>query len=152
MTTTGTVSGMHADGQPRADHGPYIAAVRRALEALDIEVASITVTTSAAGRREATLELRPDQDAFAESMPAHASAHWDEDSGWRLLVPREALASHEVSEGTSALPGPDAVAAWAVVTLAHPELSVSAEREHVPQPASTDPEFEERLVCYEPGT
>lgn len=152
MTTTGTVSGMCADGQPRADHGPYIAAVRRALEALDIEVVSITVTTSAAGRREATLELRPDQDAIAEPMPAHASARWDEDSGWQLLVPRETLASHDVSEGTSILLSPGAVAAWAVVTLAHPELSLSAEREPVPHNLGTDPEFEERLARYQPGT
>lgn len=82
MTTTGTVSGMCVDGQPRADHGPHIVAVRRALEALDIEVVSITVTTSAAGRREATLELLPGQGAFAEPMPAHASAHWEANSGW----------------------------------------------------------------------
>lgn len=106
MTMTGTVSGMHADGQPRADHGPYIATVQCALEALGVEVVSITVTTSAAGRREATLELRPDQDAFAEPMPGTASARWDEANGWRLLVPREALACHEVSERTSVLPGP----------------------------------------------
>jgi hypothetical protein len=45
----------------RVDHGPYIAAIGRDLEARDIRVADATVTTADDGRREAALLLRPDE-------------------------------------------------------------------------------------------
>jgi len=142
---------MDAEDHRRADHGPYIAAVRGRLQARDIRVASTTVTTAGDGRREATLELRPDQDAFAEPVPPPASARWDEQNGWRLRVPREGLPSHEVRQRTSVLPAADDVAAWAVVALAHPELSATGEERQVRDHAVPDPEFEARLARYAAG-
>jgi hypothetical protein len=82
---------VEAPEHSRADHALYIRAVRRGLEARDIRVAEMGRTISGDGRREATLLLRPDEDAFAERVPAEASASWDEDNGWSLLVRHESL-------------------------------------------------------------
>ena len=83
---TVTVTAMGAQEHHRADHSPYIAAVRRGIQARDIRVTDVTATTSGGDRREATQLLHPDHTAFAERVPGEASASWDEDNGWSLLV------------------------------------------------------------------
>src|SRR5260221_3012825 len=117
-----TVTAMSVQEHRRADHAHYIAAVGRAIEARDIRVADVAVINSGDGRREATLLLRPDETAFAQPVPGEASAGWDEDNGWSLLVRRESLASH-VHKGLGVVPDPEDVAAWAVALLGHPELT-----------------------------
>jgi hypothetical protein len=142
---------MEPPDQHRADHGPYAAAVRDCLESNDVEVTSLTATITADGLREAMLELRPDQDAFAEPVPARAMARWDEENGWSVRVSREALPGHEIREGLSVLPEPDDVAVWVVVALAHPELSLSREGPPLRQHRVADPDFEARLARYAAG-
>jgi hypothetical protein len=139
-----------AQEQNRADHAPYIAAVRRGIEARDIRVTDVQVVTSE-GRREATLTLRPDEDAFAERLPREASASWDEDNGWSMLVCHESITSH-VHKGLDVVPDPEDVAAWAVVLLAHPELTPSYEDHPFRDHSGTDPEFEAQLARYAPGS
>ena len=138
---------MCAQEQPRADHGPYIEAVRGSIEAQDIRVTAVACTISADGRREATMALRPDQSAFADRVPAEASASWDEDNGWSLLVRHESMGSY-VHKGLDVLPDPQDVAAWAVVLLAHPELTPSYEDHSFREHSAVDPDFEARLARY----
>src|SRR5258708_33580142 len=145
-----TVAAMGVQEHRRADHAPYIAAVGRALEARDILVADVTVTRSGDGRREATLLLRPDENAFAERVPGEASASWDEDNGWSLLVQHESVASH-VHKGLGVVPDPDDVAAWAVALLAHPELTPSREDHPLRDHCAPDPDFEWLLAGYAPA-
>lgn len=141
---------MGAQEHRRADHSPYIAAVRRGIETRDVRVTDVQTTTSGGGRREATLTLRPDDAAFAERLPGEASASWDEDNGWSLLVHHESLASR-VHKGLDVVPDPEDVAAWAVVLLAHPELTPSHEDHPFRDHSADDPGFEARLARYAPG-
>jgi hypothetical protein len=92
-SVTATLTSMGAQEHRRADHAPYIAAVRRGIETCDIRVAEVQATISGDGRREARLTLRPDDSAFAEQVPGEASASWDEDNGWSLLARHGPLAS-----------------------------------------------------------
>lgn len=146
---TATVTGMGAQEHRRADHAAYIAAVGRGLEARDIRVADVTVTPSGV-RREATLLLGPDEGAFAERVPGEASASWDEDNGWSLLVQRESLASR-VYKGLGVVPDPGDVAAWVVTLLAHPELTPSREDNPFRDHRVADPDFEALLARYAPA-
>ncbi len=142
-----TVAAMATQGHRRADHASYIAAVRRGLEARDIGVADVTVTTSGDGRREATLLLRPDEDAFVERVPGEASARWDEDNGWLTLVRRESLATCGY-KGLAVVPDPEDVAARVVVLLTHPELTASREEHSFRDHCVPDPDFEALLAMY----
>jgi hypothetical protein len=139
-----------AQEQNRASHAPYIAAVRRGIEARDIRVTDVRVTTATDGRREAALTLRPDEDAFAERLPGEASVSWDEDNGWSMLVCRESITSC-VHKGLGVVLDPEDVAAWAVVLLAHPELTPSYEGDPFRDHSGTDPAFEAQLARYAPG-
>ena len=112
-----TVATMGTQEHHQADHVPYIAAVHRGMESRGIHVANVTATTAGNGRREATLVLRPDDTAFAEQVPPEASAIWDEDNGWSLLMRHGPLANH-VHKGLGVVPDAEDVAAWAVVLLA----------------------------------
>ncbi len=149
-TRRATFCAVSAQEHRRFDHAPYIAAVRRAIEIRDVRVTDTQVSTSPDGRREATLTLRPDSAAFAERLPEEASASWDEDNGWSMVVRRDSLVS-QVHKGLGLLPGPGDVAAWAVVLLTHPELTPSYEdhpfRDHV----VADHSFEEQLARYARG-
>ena len=138
---------MGAREHRRADHAPYIAAVRCGIEARDIRVTGVTVTTSADDRREAAFTLRPDEAAFAGRIPREASASWDEDNGWSLTAGDERL-SAAVHKGLGVLPDPEDVAAWAVVLLAHPELTPSREDRLTGDHPVADPGFEARLARY----
>ena len=108
------------------------------------------VSTSPDGRREATLTLRPDSAAFAERLPEEVSASWDEDDGWSMLVRRDSLVS-QVHKGLGVLPDPGDVAAWAVVLLAHPELTPSYEDHPFRDHAVADSGFEQELARYARG-
>jgi len=145
-----TVPGMDAQEHYRADHGSYIAAVRRRIEMRDIRVTPAMVATSGDGRREATLVLRPDDSAFAARLPAEASVSWDEDNGWSMLVCQGPLASH-VHKGLGVLPDPEDVAVWVAVLLAHPELTPSREDHPFRDHSVPDPAFEAQLSRYAPG-
>ncbi len=146
-----TVLGMGTRDHRRADHGPYIAAVRHRMETRDIRVTRVTNAVSGDGRREATLVLRPDESAFAERLPGEASMSWDEDNGWSMLV-RQGPLVNQVHKGLGVVPDPDDVTAWAVTLLAHPELTPSYEdhpfRDHRVQDAG----FEAQLARCAPGT
>jgi hypothetical protein len=141
---------MDAPEHSRADHAPYITAVRRRLEARDLRVAEMAVTISEDGRREATLWLRPDQDAFAERVPGEASASWDEENGWLMVVRQESLTS-QVHKGLEVAPEPEDVAAWAAVLLAHPELTLSRDDHPFRDHRVADPVFEVLLTTYGPA-
>lgn len=147
---TVTVTTMGTQEHHRADHVPYIAAVRRGLETRDIHVANVTATTAGDGRREATLVLRPGDTAFDGRVPQEASAIWDEGNGWSLLVRHGPLADH-VHKGLGVVPDPEDVAAWAVVLLAHPELAQSHDDHPFRDHSAEDPEFEAQLAQYAPG-
>jgi hypothetical protein len=140
-----------SEGGPRkADHGPYIEAVRRGMLARDIAVKSTFVGAWPDGRREATLLLRPDDSAFAERLPGEVSASWDEDSGWSMSVCRDSFVSR-VGKGLGVLPTPDDVAIWAVTLLTHPELTPSYEDGPFRDHEKPDPGFEEQLARYGPA-
>lgn len=147
---TVTVTTMGTQEHHQADHVPYIAAVRRGIETRGIHVANVTATTAGDGRREATLVLRPHDTAFAERVPPEASAIWDEDNGWSLLVRHGPLANH-VHKGLGVVPDPEDVAAWAVVMLAHPELTPSRDDHPFRDHSAVDSEFEAQLARYAPG-
>jgi len=140
---------MRAQGH-EAGHVPYIAAACRAIEARGILVADVRTTASSGGRREATLLLRPDEAAFAEQVPAEASATWDEDDGWSLAVGGAPEASR-VHKGLGVVPDPEDVAAWVEVLLAHPELTPSREDHPFRDRSVADPGFEAQLARYAPG-
>jgi len=142
--------GMGAREHHRADHAPYIAAVRRGIEMRDIRVTPVTITTSGDGRREATLVLRPDASAFAERLPGEAAASWDEDNGWSMLV-RLGRLTNQVHKGLGVMPDPEDVAVWAVTLLAHPELTPSYEDHPFRDHRAEDPGFEAQLAWYAPG-
>ena len=149
-TKRATFGAVSAQEHRRSDHVPYIAAVRRGLEERDIHVTDTQVSTSSDGRREATLTLRPDSAAFAERVPEEASASWDEDDGWSMLVLRDSLVS-QVHKGLGVLPGPEDVAAWAVVLLTHPGLTPSYEDHACRDHAVADSRFEQELARYARG-
>lgn len=134
----------------RADHAFYITAIRSAVEARDIRVTDERVSASPGGRREAALTLRPDSEAFAERVPEVASASWDEDNGWSILL-RDGSPTIRMHKGLSVLPDPEDVAAWVVVALAHPELTPSYEDHPFRDHEVADPEFEDQLARYTAG-
>src|ERR1022692_2811111 len=136
--------------KPRqADHAAYIAAVAGAIELRGIRVTDVR-TSAADGRREATLQLRPDETAFPVQAPAEASATWDEEDGWSLTVERGQQASR-VHKGLGVVPDPEDVAAWVSVLLAHPELTPSREDHPFRNHSVPDPGFEAQLARYAPG-
>jgi Family of unknown function (DUF6292) len=141
---------MYAPEHSRADHAPYISAVRNRLEARDLSVADMAVTISEDGRREATLLLRPVEEAFAERVPEEASASWDEENGWSMVVRQESLTS-QVHKGLEVAPEPEDVAAWAVALLAHPELTPSRDDHPFRDHRVADPIFEVLLTTYLPA-
>jgi len=141
---------MSAREHRRADHAPYIAAVRRGIEARGIAVPDVTAATSGDGRREAALTLRPDEAAFAERLPGEAAASWDEDNGWSLPA-RHGPLTGRVHKGLDVVPDPEDVAAWAEVLLAHPELTPSRQDHPFRDHRVADPGFEARLARYAPG-
>ena len=145
-----TVTAGDVTERGKVDHGPYITAVGRGLEGRDVRVADVTVTVAADDRREATLLLRPDESAFAEGVPAEARASWDEENGWSLRVSRE-VPGGDLRKGLGVVPDPEDVAAWAVVALAHPELTPSREDHPFRDRSVADPGFEAVLAGYAPA-
>lgn len=138
-------SAVGAGEQVGADHGPYIRAVRDALGARDIRVAEAGIDIAGRHGRTAWLAVRPEQEMFAERVPAEAHVWWDERNGWSLRTlsgPLENL----ISKGLDVLPGPEDVAAWVLVALAHPELTPSYEGERAYR--LPDDEFDARLARY----
>ena len=148
---TDTVVPMSTQQDDRADHAAYITAVSGSIEARDIRVVDLLSTTAEDGRREASLTLRADIGAFAEQIPGRATASWDEENSWSLLVAGDATAAR-VHKGLSVLPEPEDVAAWAVVLLTHPELTPSRENHPFRDHTVADPAFEAQLARYAPGT
>jgi hypothetical protein len=142
---------MGAQEDHRADHTGYVAAVCRSIEARDIRVRDVQVRTSGDGRREASLALRPDEDAFTERVPGEATASWDEDNGWSLHL-AEGSPAAQVHKGLSVLPDPEDVAAWAVVLLTHPELTPDRADHPFRDHCVADPGFEAGLSSYPPAT
>jgi hypothetical protein len=145
------LAGMNADRDGRASHVPYLEAVRRCLEARDVRVADVR-TSGPDERRNATMLLRPGQAAdTGQPNPGDATATWDEENGWALAARRDpdaVAAAEPVRKGLDVLPDPDDVAAWAVVLLAHPELTPSREDRPFRAHGVPDPAFEELLARY----
>jgi hypothetical protein len=136
--------------QSEAGHGPYIRAVGRGIEARDIAVSGVVVRGLGEEVRWARLTLRPDRDEFAGAVVAEATAEWDEESGWSLVLPGGS-AGQGILKGLDQLPDPAEVAAWVVVTLTHPELSLSHEYDSS-APALGEEEFRARLARYAAGS
>jgi hypothetical protein len=133
--------------QSEAEHGPYIRAVGRGIEARDIAVSAVEIGLYGDDEfRWARMTLSPDASEFAGPVVAEATAEWDEESGWSIVLPGGAT-GHGVLKGQSVLPEPDDVAAWVVVTLTHPELSLSYEDDFWVRPMAED-EFQARLARY----
>jgi hypothetical protein len=141
---------MNEQASSRTSHAFYIEAVRRGIEEHDVRVADVQVGTARDGRREATLVLRPDAEAYLERVPQEASASWDEDNGWSVLVRHGSLVNR-VYKGLGVLPDPEDAVAWVVVLLAHPELTPSYEEHPYRDHAVADPGFEDQLARYAPG-
>ena len=143
-------AGMVTQEPRRADHAAYVAAVVRRVEARGIRVTDVRTTVAAYSRREATLQLRPDEAAFPLQVPPEASASWDEEDGWSLVVELGLRASC-VHKGLTVAPDPEEVAAWVTVLLAHPELTPSREDHPFRNHSVPDPGFEAQLARYAPG-
>jgi hypothetical protein len=135
---------MGAGLRRRAGHAAYIRAVCRAIEARDIRVIGTETGVSVRHGREATLTLRPDQEAFAEPVPAEAQVFWDEENGWSLRAGRGPIGDR-ISKGLDVLPGPEDVATWVMLALTHRELTPSYEHEPFRDCSVSDPDFEARL-------
>jgi hypothetical protein len=131
----------------RADHAPYIAAVCRDLRARDLRVADTLVWTAADGRRDATLLLRPDEGAFPAPVPGLVRLRWNEEDGWSVAV-HGGPAAAAVYKGLDVAPGPQDVAAWAAVAVAHPELTPSREQHPFRDHSAADASFEAWLAHY----
>jgi len=129
----------------REDHAGYIKAVRHELETNDIHVPNVQVSIAAGGRREASLNLRADREAFAEHLPDSAMAYWDENNGWSASARRDGMISR-VHKGLGALPTPQDVTAWLIVLLTHPELAPSYEDHPFRNHTTSDPDFERQLL------
>lgn len=136
---------MGAGQDVRADHGPYIRAVCAAIEARGIPVAEADIDIAECHGRTAWLRLRPEEETFAEPVPAEAHVVWDERNGWSLRA-RPGPLGNLISKGLTVLPGPDDVAAWVVVALTHPELTPSYEGDRTYR--LPDAEFEAQLARY----
>lgn len=145
-----TVDSVNAPQQSGTGHGPYIQAVESAIEGFDIGVSAVEVSGQGEELRWARLTLRPDQDEFAGAVAAEATAAWDEESGWSLVLPGGAT-GQGILMGPDQLPDPADVAAWVVVTLTHPELSLSFEYDS-PVPSMGQDEFRARLARYAAGS
>ncbi len=92
-----------------------------------------------------------DAAAVTEAVPGYATVSWDEENGWALAARRdpEAVAAGDpVYKGIGVVPDPEDVAAWAVVLLAHPELTPSREDHPFRDRSINDPAFEESLAGY----
>jgi hypothetical protein len=139
---TATVAVMGAQEYRRADHVPYIAAAGLGLEACDVRVADVTVTTSGDGRRETTLLLHPS--GLPERRPR---------AGMRTVAGRSLCgASRWPAASTRGLGVvPEDVAAWVVVLLAHPEPTPSREDHPFRDHCVADPDFEALLAAYAPA-
>jgi hypothetical protein len=145
---------MNPDGSGRADHGHYVAAVRRQLEACGISASDIRVCRQDGRRATALLVALTDADGVSGASTSDASLYWDEGDGWSLRTRPDAgdlSSAAPVYKGLSVVPEPADVAAWVLVLLAHPELTPSREdhpfRDHLMQ----DRGFEELLARYSPA-
>jgi hypothetical protein len=135
------------DATRQADPAPYIAAVCRDLEARGVRVADTMVWAARDGRREALLLLQPDEAAFPVAVPGRVRARWNEEDGWSILVGDEPTGS-AVYKGLGVVPDPEDVAVWAVVAIAHPELTPSREDHPFRDHSVKDDPFEARLAGY----
>ncbi len=131
----------------RADHEPYIRAVCDSIESRDIRVTEAGIEIADCHGRTAWLRLQPEQETFAEPVPAEAHVLWDEGQGWSLRT-RPGLPDNLISKGLDVLPDPADVAAWVVVALTHPELTPSYEDGRLRAHSAADPEFGSRLARY----
>jgi hypothetical protein len=147
-----TVADMNPDGIGRADHGPYIAAVRRQLEARGIRSSDIRVSRRDGRRATALLVALADADnVIGAGATSDASLYWDEEDGWSLRARPDAGdpgSADPVHKGLSVVPEPADVAAWVVVLLAHPELTPSREDHPFRDHLARDQGFEELLARY----
>ncbi len=147
-----TVTDLGGQQVPRADHGPYVAAVAQFLDSRDVQVAGVAVTISDKGSREAILSIHPGEEDVPAVVPETHALGWDEERGWSLNVGDQTWGTSTFMEGTEVLPGPDAVAAWIAVVLTYPALAVHHDVIEFRQHVVSDPGFEARLARYAPGS
>src|SRR6266436_9196316 len=89
---TGKFAVMGATGGDQAGHAAYIEAVRRCLEAREVQVITVSVSGHS-GRRTALMLLGPDDPAAGtETGSGNATVTWDEENGWSLAARRDAEA------------------------------------------------------------
>lgn len=100
------------------------------------------------GRREATLLLEPDDDdAFPVAAPGPVRVRWNEEDGWSVLAQGESEAGC-VYKGLGVVPDPEDVAAWVVVAVTRPDLTLSREDYPFRDHSVPDGSFEARLAGY----
>lgn len=139
----------------RADHKPYIEAVRIALLLDDVHVEAAAFNTGTVRTATMTL-LPPDDDSDEPWHPTFLSAervelHWTEEDGWSLLALH---ASHDMHLPTIWRPGFGAVLpaneirTWLAVLLTMPGFAPSQEDGPYRSHQTDDPEFEASLAFY----
>lgn len=140
----------------RADHRPYIEAVRVALLLKDIQVGAATFGTGRVRSAAMTL-LAPDDDFDEPWHPTFTSAQfvelrWNEQDGWSLLAlhPGDAAALLPTvwHRGFGVVLPPEEISAWLAVLLTMPALSSSQEDGPYRSVQQHDPALEAALTAY----
>lgn len=143
---------MNANGAltPARQDG-YVAAVCAELAEQDITV--LHVELGYTPLRRAALALSIDPDDF--DSPFHEAEEllllWTEEDGWSLVAPvvqNDVVTRAPWHHGFIALPTPEAVANWAAVLLARPDLTISREDGPFRNRHDADAAFEDVLRQY----
>lgn len=141
----------------RADHHPYVAAVRTEIEGADVGIIDLQTVTGPP--RQALLTLDPEIAEQVFPLADVLLVRWDEEDGWSLL-PRypagSGLGDVPIYMGDGPLPLPERVAIWVQMLLLNPALTPSREEGPYRDSKTHDPDYERRLAGYgttpAPGT
>jgi Family of unknown function (DUF6292) len=139
----------------KADHRPYIEAVRVALLLKDLQVGVATFNSSRLRSAAMTL-LAPDEEFDEPWHPTFTTAQfvelrWNEQDGWSLLAlhPSEtALLPTIWHRGFGVLLPPEEVAAWIDLLVTMPSAAPSREDGPYRSHQQHDPAFEQALAAF----
>jgi len=147
--TRSVAAGRYGQAMTRADHRPYLRAVRAAIESKEIPVK--TVVTDAGAIREGLLHLDPQATAAAFPEAAEVVLRWTEEHGWSYAAfypPHSGLGTSWTHLGFGVLPTPDEVANWIGTVLINPALIVSNEDDPYRSAGDNDEDLEARIAAY----
>ena len=139
----------------RADHRPYVEAVRVALLLDDIQVSDATFNTGTV--RSATMTLLPPDDGFEEpwhhtfTSAERVELRWTEEDGWSLLAlhARDGKRLPTVwRPGFGSVLPANEIRTWLAVLLAMPGVSPSQDDGPYRSHQADDPAFETSLAFY----